>query len=146
MSYISALRTHTLVVEHKKLVGSTINSFKVASPTTSAPIKYNEVYLRNVRISGSAGAVPAVIYARFNLSQTQTYLSITVEGNDVLTLRDAVYPFYPQTTNDQERLIAHGDRASAVMNSTISLVTFDTTGVMTPFTDYTSAVVELVLR
>lgn len=144
MSYISALRTHTLVIEQKKLVGSTNNQFKIAAH--NVPIKYNEVYLRNVRISGSGGAVPAVVYARFSLPQTQTFLSIIVEGADALTMRDSIYPFFPQTTNDQERLIAHGDGASAIMNSTVTLVTFDASGVMTPFTDYTSAVVELVLR
>ncbi len=144
MSYISSLRTHTLVVEQKKLVGSTNNQFKIVAH--NVPIHYNEVYLRNVRISGSGGAVPAVIYARFSLSQTQTFICINVEASDALTLRDSIYPFYPNSTNDTERLIAHGDKASAIMNSTVSLVTFDTAGIMNPFIDYTSVVFELVLR
>jgi hypothetical protein len=143
-SYLASLRTHSLVFVQKKLVGSPKNTIKIAA--NNIPIVYNEVYLRNIRISGSGGAVPAVIFARFSLAQTQTFLSVLVEETGVITMRDSIFPFYPNTVNDQERLIAHGERASSIMNSTVSLVTFDTAGVMVPFTDFTEAVVELVLR
>lgn len=138
---------HTIVLHHVKLVGSTTNSFRITGHY-ERDIKYREVYLRNVRVTGNGGALPAVVYLKMGLTQSQCYFTLAVDTAETVILRDTMVPFFPNTTNDQDRLLASSENGleKALMNAKIELVSFNTNGIMTPFIDYTDCVVELVLK
>lgn len=144
---------HTVIASHSKAQASVINSFKVLSNlqrlnvASARDLGFNRIYVRNFRVWGNSGTIPATVLMRVALKAVpQVVFSSAVELGDPVNDMVSMLPVYPGINNDVERLLCENRERQKFEEVTVTLTTISNAGVESAFTDYTNVVVEFVLQ
>ena len=147
-------RFHTLLFEHAKAQATTINSFTVLVNMTgielspARDIDFRRLSVRNINISGNSGTIPACIRVSFGTNnRPQVIRSLQIEqGSAANDMVQTLIHCTDGSTNGFSRLVCENRERAKLERVTVSFNTVTNAGVWTAFTDYTNAVLELVLE
>lgn len=144
---------HTVIAQHAKAQATAVGAFKVLTTmkglnaAEERDLAFSRLYVRNFRVSGNSGTIPAMVLMRLKLSNTPQVVScVAVELADPTNDMVHLLPVYPGINNDVERLICENRTHQKFQDVLISLSTISAAGVESAFTDYTNVLVEFVLQ
>lgn len=151
---MSTPRFHTLLFEHAKAQATAINSFTLLVNMTgielspARDIDFRRMSVRAINISGNSGTIPACIRVSFATNnRPQVIRSLQVEqGSATNDMVQTLIHCTDGSTNGFSRLVCENRERAKLERVTVSFNTVTNAGVWTAFTDYTNAVLELVLE